>query len=104
MPLAFGIRVCNIVIIGWEKSLKSGAIQISEEMGGEDGNRNKANPWQYPNGPHQEKDDVKLWGVFLFGLIGATATTFAVIIFFIFNFVICNFDCSLFFPLMWSKY
>ncbi|XP_044475683.1 uncharacterized protein LOC123203391 isoform X2 [Mangifera indica] len=46
-------------------------------MGGEDGNRNKANPWQYPNGPHQEKDDVKLWGVFLFGLIGATATTFA---------------------------
>ncbi|KAJ0087581.1 hypothetical protein Patl1_08771 [Pistacia atlantica] len=47
-------------------------------MGGEDRNRDKENPWQSPNRPHQEKDDVKLWGIFLFGLIGATATTFAV--------------------------
>lgn len=31
------------------------------------------------NEPYQEKaEDMKLWGVFLFGLIGATATTFAV--------------------------
>ncbi|KDO81408.1 hypothetical protein CISIN_1g0251782mg, partial [Citrus sinensis] len=47
-------------------------------MGGKDGDRNKNNPWPSPNGPQQEKADVKLWGVFLFGLIGATATTFAV--------------------------
>ncbi|KAA8528432.1 hypothetical protein F0562_035787 [Nyssa sinensis] len=36
--------------------------------------RNQGNPW-----PYQEKEgDMKLWGIFLFGLIGATATTLAV--------------------------
>ncbi|KAH9690052.1 J domain-containing protein [Citrus sinensis] len=49
-------------------------------MGGKDGDRNKNNPWPSPNGPQQEKADVKLWGVFLFGLIGATATTFAKVV------------------------
>lgn len=47
-------------------------------MSEDDGNRNKDNPWESPNRPHQEKEELKLWGVFLFGLIGATATTFAV--------------------------
>ncbi|KAL3340307.1 hypothetical protein AABB24_028776 [Solanum stoloniferum] len=28
--------------------------------------------------PYQEKDEMKLWGIFVFALIGATATTFAV--------------------------
>ncbi|XP_057986906.1 uncharacterized protein LOC110669827 isoform X2 [Hevea brasiliensis] len=47
-------------------------------MGGEDISRDKDNPWQSPNRPYQEKAEyMKLWGVFLFGLIGATATTFA---------------------------
>ncbi|EXC22417.1 Chaperone protein DnaJ [Morus notabilis] len=43
-------------------------------------NRNKDNPWPSPNRPYQEKEpaELKLWGIFLFGLIGATATTFAV--------------------------
>ncbi|CAN4122502.1 unnamed protein product [Withania somnifera] len=27
--------------------------------------------------PYQEKDEMKLWGIFVFALIGATATTFA---------------------------
>lgn len=32
-----------------------------------------------PNRPRQEKaEDMKLWGILIFGLIGATATTFAV--------------------------
>ncbi|OAY51051.1 uncharacterized protein LOC110614330 isoform X2 [Manihot esculenta] len=47
-------------------------------MGGDDISRDKNNPWQSSSRPHQEEaDDIKLWGVFLFGLIGATATTFA---------------------------
>ncbi|WCJ35601.1 Chaperone DnaJ-domain superfamily protein [Euphorbia peplus] len=44
-------------------------------MGGngkDDDNRNK----ETPRKPYE--DDMKLWGVFLFGLIGATVTTFAV--------------------------
>ncbi|XP_050214705.1 uncharacterized protein LOC126665821 isoform X2 [Mercurialis annua] len=43
-------------------------------------NQNKDKKWQPPNKPFQQKseaEDIKLWGVFLFGLIGATATTFA---------------------------
>ncbi|KAI4316576.1 hypothetical protein L6164_024546 [Bauhinia variegata] len=36
--------------------------------------RDKANPWPSTN---EKPEDMKLWGVFLFGLIGATATTFA---------------------------
>lgn len=48
-------------------------------MGDDDRNRNEGNPWPPPNRPYQEKEeDTKLWGVFLFGLIGATVTTFAV--------------------------
>ncbi|KAL5777538.1 hypothetical protein ACOSP7_010464 [Xanthoceras sorbifolium] len=46
-------------------------------MGGEDAEKNKDNPWPSPNRPYQGKDDVKLWSILLFGLIGATATTFA---------------------------
>ncbi|KAG2698879.1 hypothetical protein I3760_07G168300 [Carya illinoinensis] len=45
-------------------------------MAGDDDKPNKDNPLPSPN---QEKvEDMKLWGIFLFGLIGATATTFAV--------------------------
>ncbi|KAK3231176.1 hypothetical protein Dsin_003057 [Dipteronia sinensis] len=47
-------------------------------MGNEDADRKKDNPMPSPNRPYQDKDDVKLWSIFLFGLIGATATTFAV--------------------------
>ncbi|KAL5558716.1 hypothetical protein UlMin_034927 [Ulmus minor] len=44
----------------------------------DDDDRSKNNPWKSPNKPKQEKEeDMKLWGIFLFGLIGATATTFA---------------------------
>ncbi|KAF4346038.1 hypothetical protein CsatB_007791 [Cannabis sativa] len=43
-----------------------------------DGKDRNDNPWpSSPNNPSQ-KEDMKLWGVFLFGLIGATVTTFAV--------------------------
>uniref|UniRef100_A0A2P2JTD6 J domain-containing protein n=1 Tax=Rhizophora mucronata TaxID=61149 RepID=A0A2P2JTD6_RHIMU len=49
-------------------------------MGGEDiSRRGKESPWESPESPYQGKPgDVKLWGVFLFGLIGATVTTFGV--------------------------
>ncbi|KDP41577.1 hypothetical protein JCGZ_15984 [Jatropha curcas] len=49
-------------------------------MGGDDISRNNDKPWQSPpKKPNQEKpEEIKLWGIFLFGLIGATATTFAV--------------------------
>ncbi|XAR48446.1 hypothetical protein NMG60_11031268 [Bertholletia excelsa] len=44
-------------------------------MGTDDTDKRGQNgPWQSPN----KAEDMKLWGVFLFGLIGATATTFAV--------------------------
>ncbi|KAF5740089.1 hypothetical protein HS088_TW11G00153 [Tripterygium wilfordii] len=46
-------------------------------MGSEDVNRRKDNPYPPPKGPQEKAEDTKLWGVFLFGLIGATATTFA---------------------------
>ncbi|KAF3447482.1 hypothetical protein FNV43_RR12668 [Rhamnella rubrinervis] len=48
-------------------------------MKGDDGDRNKDNRWPPPNRPYKEKaEDMKLWGILIFGLIGATATTFAV--------------------------
>lgn len=48
-------------------------------MGGEDSSRNKDGRWSSPSKPTRGKeDDPKLWGILLFGLIGATATTFAV--------------------------
>ncbi|PNT49191.1 hypothetical protein POPTR_002G114600v4 [Populus trichocarpa] len=49
-------------------------------MGGEEINRSKDNPWPSPNRPppYQGKsEDMSLWGVVMFGLIGATATTYA---------------------------
>ncbi|KHG12368.1 Chaperone DnaJ [Gossypium arboreum] len=46
-------------------------------MGGEGAERDKQ--WSSPTKDYKAKDDdPKLWGIFLFGLIGATATTFAV--------------------------
>lgn len=38
------------------------------------------NTWPHPNEPYNQKDDndMSLWGIFIFGLIGATATTLAV--------------------------
>lgn len=48
-------------------------------MGNGDINRENSNPWQTQNSPNKEKEEgMRLWGIFLFGLIGATATTFAV--------------------------
>lgn len=49
----------------------------------EEDNRNKDNnPWQQQNRAYQDKDgDMKLWGIVVFGLIGATVTTFAVRLF-----------------------
>ncbi|KAH6764923.1 Chaperone DnaJ-domain superfamily protein [Perilla frutescens var. hirtella] len=45
----------------------------------EEDKRNQDNPWQQPNKGYQEKEqDMKLWGIVIFGLIGATVTTFAV--------------------------
>ncbi|KAJ6335321.1 hypothetical protein OIU76_007411 [Salix suchowensis] len=49
-------------------------------MGGEEINRSKDNRWPSPNRPppyHEKSEDMSLWGVVLFGLIGATATTYA---------------------------
>ncbi|KAJ6730180.1 CHAPERONE DNAJ-DOMAIN SUPERFAMILY PROTEIN [Salix viminalis] len=49
-------------------------------MGGEEINRSKDNPWPSPNRPppyHEKSEDMSLWGVVIFGLIGATATTYA---------------------------
>lgn len=61
-------------------------------MGGQDSSRDKDNPLQSPNKPYQGKaEDMKLWGILIFGIIGATATTFAVsfyfssLLFFFFN-------------------
>ncbi|XWS24061.1 hypothetical protein CRYUN_Cryun28dG0068700 [Craigia yunnanensis] len=49
-------------------------------MGGEDADRDKSKQWSSPNRAYKEKeDDPKLLGIFLFGLIGATATTFALV-------------------------
>lgn len=48
-------------------------------MKGNDGDRKKDNQWPRSNRPNQEKEEsMKLWGILIFGLIGATATTFAV--------------------------
>ncbi|CAL8996168.1 unnamed protein product [Prunus brigantina] len=50
-------------------------------MSDDDGNRNKNKngPWTPPNRPYQEREeDMKIWGILVFGLIGATATTLAV--------------------------
>ncbi|OAY23081.1 uncharacterized protein LOC110606938 isoform X2 [Manihot esculenta] len=48
-------------------------------MGGQDSSRDKDNPWQSANKPYQGKaEDMKLWGILIFGIIGATATTFAI--------------------------
>ncbi|KAK4571814.1 hypothetical protein RGQ29_030283 [Quercus rubra] len=50
-------------------------------MSGEDGNkRNKDKAWPSPNKPYEDnkEENMKIWGIFLFGIIGATATTFAV--------------------------
>ncbi|KAL2894911.1 Chaperone protein DnaJ [Bienertia sinuspersici] len=35
-------------------------------------------PFVSPNSPHEEDDSKKLWGIVIFSLIGATATTYAV--------------------------
>ncbi|XP_022722612.1 uncharacterized protein LOC111279747 isoform X2 [Durio zibethinus] len=43
-------------------------------MGGEDVDRDKSKLWLSPNRAYKEKEDEpKLWGIFLFGLIAATA-------------------------------
>jgi hypothetical protein len=60
-------------------------------MTDDDGNRNKDKPSASPNKPpYQEKEeDMKIWGILLFGLIGATATTFAVSFIIIVFFFVC---------------
>ncbi|KGN62419.1 uncharacterized protein LOC101213280 [Cucumis sativus] len=48
-------------------------------MTDDNGKPDKGNQWQSPRPSHQEKEeDMKLWGILLFGLIGASATTLAV--------------------------
>ena len=49
-------------------------------MSDDNGKSDKDNQWQSPRAPHQQKEeeDTKLWGILLFGLIGASATTLAV--------------------------
>lgn len=48
-------------------------------MSDDNGKSDKGNQWQSPRAPDQEKtEDMKLWGILLFGLIGASATTLAV--------------------------
>ncbi|KAF9682430.1 hypothetical protein SADUNF_Sadunf05G0108100 [Salix dunnii] len=51
-------------------------------MGGEKINQSKDNPWpsssNMPPAYQEKSQDMKLWGVVIFGLIGATATTYAV--------------------------
>ncbi|KAG6598315.1 hypothetical protein SDJN03_08093, partial [Cucurbita argyrosperma subsp. sororia] len=43
------------------------------------GKPDKGNQWQSSTPPHQEKaEDLKLWAILLFGLIGASATTLAI--------------------------
>ncbi|GMI77288.1 hypothetical protein like AT4G07990 [Hibiscus trionum] len=49
-------------------------------MGGEGADGVKSKQWSSPNRDYKAKDeDPGLWGIFLFGLIGATATTFALV-------------------------
>ncbi|GAB4852415.1 hypothetical protein Ancab_016609 [Ancistrocladus abbreviatus] len=43
-----------------------------------DQNRDRNTQRAFPNDPYEKQEGTKLWGIFLFGLIGATATTFAV--------------------------
>lgn len=49
---------------------------------GEEDKQNRNNPLQQPNrgyqGKGEEQEEMRLWGVLMFGLIGATATTFAI--------------------------
>lgn len=59
-------------------------------MSGEDGNkRNKDKAWPSPNKPYEDnkEENMKIWGIFLFGIIGATATTFAVSLCYKFQFL-----------------
>ncbi|KAK8596966.1 hypothetical protein V6N13_001577 [Hibiscus sabdariffa] len=49
-------------------------------MGGEGADEDKSKQWSSLNRDYKAKDeDPSLWGIFLFGLIGATATTFVLI-------------------------
>ncbi|KAB2627716.1 hypothetical protein D8674_032511 [Pyrus ussuriensis x Pyrus communis] len=44
-----------------------------------DRSRNRNGPWTPPGRPYEAKaEDMKIWGILVFGLIGATATTLAV--------------------------
>ncbi|KAK9946340.1 hypothetical protein M0R45_011809 [Rubus argutus] len=48
-------------------------------MSGDDDNRKRSSQWPSPERPYQAKEeDMKVWGVLLFGFVGATATTLAV--------------------------
>ncbi|KAL0290362.1 UNVERIFIED_CONTAM: hypothetical protein Sangu_2577500, partial [Sesamum angustifolium] len=49
-------------------------------MSKEEGDKRKGdNQWPQPNRDYQEKEEgMRLWGIIVFGLIGATVTTFAV--------------------------
>lgn len=48
-------------------------------MSDDSGKSDKGNQWPPSRAPHQEKtEDMKLWGILVFGLIGASATTLAV--------------------------
>lgn len=51
--------------------------------------RNKDNPWQQQKRGYQDKEeDMKLWGIVVFGLIGATFATLAVSLIAFFRFLL----------------
>ncbi|KAI7747571.1 hypothetical protein M8C21_010285 [Ambrosia artemisiifolia] len=46
--------------------------------GGHTNNRTKTTPYNIPNNPNHHEHDMRLWGILIFGVIGATATLFAI--------------------------
>ncbi|XP_039031127.1 uncharacterized protein LOC120165744 [Hibiscus syriacus] len=76
LGFGFGIKI-EFKRSGFENSI----IGIGESitMGGEDAESDKIKHCSSQNKAYKEKgEDPKLWGILLFGLIGATATTVAV--------------------------
>lgn len=64
-------------------------------MSGDDDNRKRSSQWPSPERPYQAKEeDMKVWGILLFGFVGATATTLAVSSFPLFSFVNVNPICN----------
>lgn len=53
--------------------------EFAGKMSGDDDNRKRSSQWPSPERPYQAKEeDMKVWGILLFGFVGATATSLAV--------------------------